>query len=63
MINQLMNVSVSKPKPFLNIGEIGEIDGRYYRLENINDMRNIACFSEIKIHKLRYSSSGVEVVE
>lgn len=57
-------IKVVEPRKFLNVGDIGEIDGRYYRLDCINDLRHIAYFTEIKIHKMKYGSNGyVEVIE
>jgi len=54
----MVNVGVSKPKEFLNIGDVGELDGRYYRLDGINNMRNGACFTEIEIHKMKGNIDG-----
>jgi hypothetical protein len=54
---------VASNKKFLNVGDIGEIDGRYYRLDCINDLINKAYFTEIKVHKMKYSNGCVEVIE
>jgi hypothetical protein len=61
--NLMKSAKLAEPRKFLNVGDIGEIDGRYYRLDCINDLRHIAYFTEINVHKLKYSNGCVEVIE
>lgn len=59
----IKDVKLAEPKSFLKIGDIGELNGRYFRLECIDNLKHMAYFTEIKIHKLRIYDNGVGVVE
>jgi len=56
-------VKLAEPKSFLKVGDIGELDGQYFRLDAIDDLRHMTYFTKIKIHKLIYRDGCVEVVE
>lgn len=45
-------------KPFLKIGEIGELNGVYYQLSCIDNTKGKAYLKEIEIHKLKTDMNG-----
>lgn len=50
------NIKLRKPETFnMKIGEIGELNGEYYRLDGINNLRKTIYFTKIKVRKLKGS--------
>lgn len=55
---EMKYAKLMRPKPFLKVGDIAEIDGIYVRIDDISeDFTNIRV-SEIEIHKLKTDMNG-----